>query len=92
MPPVSLKTDDLTPFEPVDERDAVEKLAVEVPFCYEGNMTVVDELHVIDHAVHIARDDIGVIGCGHKQQGEWHLIPLDGSTKVEIDAPEGIEP
>lgn len=92
MTPIGLKTYDLTPFETIDERDAVEKLAVEIPFRYEGHMTVVDELHVIDHAEHITRDDIGVVGSWHKQQRERYLIPLDGSAKIEVYASVGIEP
>ena len=87
-----LEAYNLTQLESFDERDAVEELAREVPFDHERGVTVVDELEVVDHREHVARDDVAVVGHRHDEQWEGNTVPLDATTQADVDAAIGVEP
>ena len=63
----SLEANDLAQLEVLDEGDAVEEFARKIPLDHERGITVVDELEVVDHHEHVARDDIAVVGNRHDE-------------------------
>ena len=75
--PQATESDVLAPLELLQQRYAVEDLAVEIPREIERGKTVVAELHVVDELEGLGLDDIAEVGLGHDEQRIGHLVPLD---------------
>ena len=88
----SFEADDLAQLEMLDERNAVEEFARKVPLDHERGITVVDELEVVDHHEHVARDDIAVVGNRHDEQREGDTVPLHTTAQTDVDATIGVQP
>ena len=76
----------------IDERNAVENLAVQVPVEHQLRISVVEELHVVDEVIHIVFVDIREIRLRHDEERERNLVPLRTSCEVEVHASPRVEP
>ena len=90
--PQAAESNILAPLEFLQERYAVEDLAVEIPRDIERGKTVVEELHVVDELEGLVLDDIAEVGLGHDEQRIGHLVPLDTALEIAVDLTPRLHP
>ena len=90
--PQAAESDVLAPLEFLQERYAVEDLAVEIPRDIERGKTVVEELHVVDELEGLVLDDIAEVGLGHDEQRIGHLVPLYSSLEIAVNLSPRLHP
>ena len=83
--PQHVAADVFTPFQLLDERNAVEDLAVHVPRDHKRGIAVVEKLHIVDEVERIVLHDEREVGRRHNEQGERHLVPLCSAFEVGVD-------
>ena len=57
--PEHIHPDVFADLQTIDERNAVENLAVQVPVEHQLRISVVEELHVVDEVIHIVLINVG---------------------------------
>ena len=72
----------------MDQGNAVEEPAVEVPLCHEGGVEVVEELKVGDEEEGVVLDDVRGVGCRMDEQGEGHFVPDGSCLGVDVEFAE----
>ena len=82
----------LTPLETADEGNAVENLAVEVPLAHEGDVAVVEELHVLDEVEHVVLADVARVGPRGAEEGIGNLVPLGAGLEAGVNLAPGVYP
>ena len=90
--PHALEGDVLAPLEVLDEGDAVEQLAAEVPAYGPEDVAVVEELHVAHHGECVFVLEVGDVDGGHDEQREGHLAPLCAGVEVVVEIAPAAQP
>ena len=76
----------------LQQGDAVEDFAIEVPQDHGGGVAVVEELHVVDEVEGVVLEDVGEVGRGHDEEGIGNLVPLDAALEHAVDFTPRVEP
>ena len=82
----------LTPLEVLEQRNAVEELAIEIPRQHDRCITVGDELHIVDELVGIVFHHIAEVGHREAKQRERNLVPLILCLCIEIELSPCLQP
>ena len=91
VPEEHLEADVLTQLQLFEERNAVEDFSVEVPVDEQGDVAVVEELHVAEHVERPAVElhEVGEVGLWGEEHGEGHFVPLHTTLQIGFDAATG---
>ena len=90
--PQATEAEHLAPTQLLDERYAVQQVAVQVVSQVPRNVLVVDELQRVHVRVCLGLDGVRQVGVGQYQQGVGHLVPHLACLDDGIEVAEGREP
>ena len=92
LSPDSLHGYILAPLQLLDERNAVEKLAVHIPGYRPEELAVAQELPVFHHTDGCLLLEDGEVDWWLYEHGEWNLVPLHLAHDVEVHISEAAQP
>ena len=68
----------------LQERYAIEYLAIEIPRQHQGSVAVVEKFHIVDQVEHIRLQNVAQIGPRHNQKRIRYFIPLHAARQTRL--------
>ena len=83
--PQRIHSDIFTPFQAVEQRDAIEDFPIQIPRAYKRDIAVVHKLHVLDEVEHPIFFHKRGVRPRHTEQRESHTVPLRTGFEMGFD-------
>ena len=92
LSPKHIDTYTLTPFEFLEQGNAVEKPSIQIPCCEKRRVAVIEKFEVGDEIEGVVLNDVGSIGCWMDEEWEGHFVPLRSCLDIKVALAELSKP